>query len=42
MKIRAKRIAAHPVPIPSVKTLENIVLPDKVRILQEIKTSFAS
>jgi 2-oxoisovalerate dehydrogenase E1 component len=40
-KIRAKRIAAHPVPIPSVKTLENIVLPDKGRILREIKTSFA-
>jgi 2-oxoisovalerate dehydrogenase E1 component len=39
-KIRAKRIAAYPVPIPSVKTLENIVLPDKVRILQEIKISF--
>ncbi|HET6253691.1 MAG TPA: thiamine pyrophosphate-dependent enzyme [Puia sp.] len=40
-KITAKRIAAHPVPIPSVKTLENIVLPDKVRILQEIMTSFS-
>src|SRR5579863_5749176 len=40
-KIRAKRIAAYPVPIPSVKTLENIVLPDKERILQEIKISFA-
>jgi pyruvate/2-oxoglutarate/acetoin dehydrogenase E1 component len=40
-KIRAKRIAAYPVPIPSVKTLENIVLPDRVRILQEIKISFA-
>jgi 2-oxoisovalerate dehydrogenase E1 component len=39
--IAAKRIAAHPVPIPSVKSLENIVLPDKARILQEIKTSFA-
>lgn len=38
--IRAKRIAAHPVPIPSVKTLENIVLPDKTRILEEIKQSF--
>jgi pyruvate/2-oxoglutarate/acetoin dehydrogenase E1 component len=39
-KIRAKRIAAYPVPIPSVKSLENIVLPDKTRILQEIKASF--
>ncbi len=39
-KVAAKRIAAHPVPIPSVKTLENIVLPDKTRILQEIMTSF--
>jgi len=39
-KITAKRIAAHPVPIPSVKTLENIVLPDKARILQEIKLKF--
>ena len=39
-KIRAKRISALPVPIPSVKTLENIVLPDKERILQEIKASF--
>jgi pyruvate/2-oxoglutarate/acetoin dehydrogenase E1 component len=41
-KIAARRIAAYPVPIPSVKTLENIVLPDKARILHEIKTSFAS
>ncbi|HEV3413652.1 MAG TPA: thiamine pyrophosphate-dependent enzyme [Puia sp.] len=40
-KITARRIAAHPVPIPSVKSLENIVLPDKVRILREIKTSFS-
>ena len=39
-KIRAKRISAYPVPIPSVKSLENIVLPDKTRILQEIKASF--
>lgn len=36
----AKRIAAHPVPIPSVKSLEQIVLPDKNRIIQEIKMSF--
>ncbi|HMH23205.1 MAG TPA: thiamine pyrophosphate-dependent enzyme [Puia sp.] len=39
-KIRARRITAWPVPIPSVKSLENIVLPDKGRILQEIKESF--
>jgi 2-oxoisovalerate dehydrogenase E1 component len=39
-KIVAKRISAFPVPIPSVKSLENIVLPDKIRILQEIKVSF--
>ena len=38
--IRARRIAALPVPIPSVKSLEQVVLPDKVRILQEIKASF--
>jgi len=37
---RAKRIGAYPVPIPSVKSLENIILPDKTRILQEIKASF--
>lgn len=40
-KIIARRISAHPVPIPSVKSLENIVLPDKARILQEIKTNFS-
>jgi 2-oxoisovalerate dehydrogenase E1 component len=39
-KIRTRRVAAHPVPIPSVKSLENIILPDKTRILQEIKASF--
>ena len=39
-KIRTRRITALPVPIPSVKTLENIVLPDKTRILQEIKASY--
>ena len=38
--IQFKRIAAYPVPIPSVKSLENVVLPDKTRILQEIKASF--
>ncbi|HXD78259.1 MAG TPA: thiamine pyrophosphate-dependent enzyme [Puia sp.] len=40
LPVVARRVAAHPVPIPSVKSLENIVLPDKARILQEIKSSF--
>jgi len=39
-RIKARRVAAHPVPIPSVKSLENEVLPDKKRILAEIKASF--
>jgi len=39
-KIIAKRIAALPVPIPSVKSLEHIVLPGKERIIQEIKIHF--
>jgi len=39
-KIRTRRITALPVPIPSVKSLENIVLPDRTRILKEIKASF--
>jgi len=39
-KIIVKRINAYPVPIPSVKSLENIVLPDKHRIIQEIKETF--
>ena len=39
-KIMAKRIAALPVPIPSVKSLEHIVLPDATRILAEINNSF--
>lgn len=38
--IRARRISALPVPIPSVKSLENAVLPDKNRILNEIKANF--
>jgi 2-oxoisovalerate dehydrogenase E1 component len=38
--IRMKRIAAHPVPIPAVKTLEHAVLPDKHRIIKEIKEIF--
>ena len=39
-KITTRRVAAHPVPIPSVKSLENSMLPDKKRILEEIKASF--
>jgi 2-oxoisovalerate dehydrogenase E1 component len=39
-KIVTRRVAAHPVPIPSVKSLENSILPDKKRILDEIKASF--
>lgn len=39
-KIKARRIAAYPVPIPSVKSLEHTVLPDKERILEEIKLHF--
>jgi pyruvate/2-oxoglutarate/acetoin dehydrogenase E1 component len=39
-KIIAKRIAAFPVPIPSVKSLEYIVLPDATRILAEINNCF--
>jgi 2-oxoisovalerate dehydrogenase E1 component len=40
IKIQVKRIAAHPVPIPAVKSLENIVLPDALRIIREIKETF--
>ena len=40
IKIRVKRISAYPVPIPSVKTLEHIVLPEKERIIKEIKAHF--
>jgi 2-oxoisovalerate dehydrogenase E1 component len=39
-RIVARRVTAHPVPIPSVKSLENSVLPDRKRILDEIKASF--
>ena len=39
-KIKTARIAAHPVPIPSVKSLEHTVLPDKERIIAEIKLRF--
>ncbi|MBU3715335.1 MAG: hypothetical protein FGM46_10395, partial [Ferruginibacter sp.] len=38
-KVKCKRISALPVPIPSVKSLENIVLPQKERIIDEIKSS---
>jgi 2-oxoisovalerate dehydrogenase E1 component len=41
IKIKSKRIAAYPVPIPSVKSLEHMVLPDKERIIKEIKESFS-
>lgn len=39
-KVQVKRIAAYPVPIPAVKSLENIVVPDEIRIIQEIKEAF--
>lgn len=39
-KIETLRVAALPVPIPSVKSLEHIVLPDKERIINEIKARF--
>lgn len=38
--IKVKRIAAYPVPIPAVKSLEHAVLPGKQRIIQEIKENF--
>ena len=38
--IKMKRIAAHPVPIPAVKSLEHAVLPEKHRIIKEIKEIF--
>ena len=37
---KAKRISAYPVPIPSVKSLEDIILPGENRIIEEIKNSF--
>lgn len=37
---QCKRIAALPVPIPSVKSLEHIVLPNKERIIQEILSAW--
>jgi len=39
-KIKSLRIAAFPVPIPSVKSLENIVLPEKTRIIDDIIKNF--
>ncbi len=39
--IKIKRIAAYPVPIPSVKSLENIVVPGKERIIKELKETFS-
>jgi Pyruvate/2-oxoglutarate dehydrogenase complex, dehydrogenase (E1) component, eukaryotic type, alpha subunit len=41
MAFKTKRISAFPVPIPSVKSLEQIVLPEKNRIIKEIKESFS-
>jgi len=38
--IKMKRIAAYPVPIPAVKSLELAVLPEKHRIIKEIKENF--
>jgi len=40
IKVQVKRIAAFPVPIPAVKSLENTVLPDAQRIIREIKENF--
>ncbi|MDR3717116.1 MAG: thiamine pyrophosphate-dependent enzyme [Puia sp.] len=40
-RIKVKRISAYPVPIPSVRSLENIVLPGRDRIIQELKESFS-
>ena len=37
---KVKRIAGLPVPIPSVKSLEDQVLPSKDRIINEIKSTF--
>ena len=39
--IKMKRIAAYPVPIPAVKSLELAVLPEKHRIIKEIKENFS-
>lgn len=38
--VKMKRIASLPVPIPSVRSLEQIVLPEKNRIIQEIIDTF--
>jgi pyruvate/2-oxoglutarate/acetoin dehydrogenase E1 component len=37
---KVRRIAGLPVPIPSVKSLEDQVLPSKDRIINEIKSTF--
>jgi 2-oxoisovalerate dehydrogenase E1 component len=41
VNFKSKRVAAFPVPVPSVKSLENIILPGRDRIMEEIKNSFA-
>ena len=38
--VKIKRVGALPVPIPSVKSLETQVLPNKERIIKEIQTCF--
>lgn len=38
--VKMKRIAAYPVPIPAVKSLEHAVLPDRHRIIKDIKEIF--
>ena len=40
LPVKVRRIGALPVPIPSVKSLEHIVLPDRERIIAEIIESF--
>jgi 2-oxoisovalerate dehydrogenase E1 component len=40
IKFKSKRVGAFPVPIPSAKSLEDAVLPDKTRIIKEIKACF--
>lgn len=40
VNIKMKRISAYPVPIPAVKSLEHAVLPEKHRIIKEIKETF--
>ena len=40
VQVQIKRITAHPVPIPAVKSLENEIVPDEDRIIREIKQRF--